>query len=378
MKPTIRPIRVVEPQMEDVHHASFNAALLHCVALAFPTANLTFEAFPDHLRIVQQILAEHATGTAASITWEPRRLSPETSLWSRWRRNASLIRRTLAHRERTIFSSISRMQLLQLKRAMTPRDEVRVILHGDLDQIESPTPESFPRSLFALRRVLHKRHPRGLRYILLSDSIRQHLPPDIAAAMQSIGVIDHPYHFPTLAPTASEPPIIGTFGNTGDGRLLEAAARATQARAPQITFSLIGFLSNDEAVERLRPWVQGVTRSPISRALFVQRASEITHALWLAEPGSFRLRASGTFFDALAYAKPLIYTANPYIDGFHPSDAGIGLRCDTLEDVPHAILQITAETEAQYVARREAIRRFRVRFSPEHLATGFPQALDWN
>lgn len=372
------PIRIVEPQMEDVHHAPFNAALLHTVALAFPATTITFEALPEHLHIVRQIVAQYAPDVPERIQWQALPPARGNSLWARWKRNAGLIRNTLARRERILFCSISRMQLLQLKRTMGPHDDVRAVLHGDLDQIERPRMESFPKSLFALDRVLQRRHPRGLRYVLLSDSIRAHLPAHIAAAMRSIGVIDHPYHFPAIGPIADGPPVFGTFGNTGDGRLLEAVARTVKQQDPTIGFSLIGFLSDDEAVERLRTWVDGVTKSPISRELFEQRADAITHALWLAEPDGFRLRASGTFFDALAHGKPLIYTRNPFIDSFGAVEAGIGVSCATVDDVPPALLRIAAQTEAAYAEMQTAILRFRVRFSPEHLAEGLPAALDWN
>ncbi len=64
-----------------------------------------------------------------------------------------------------------------------------------------------------------------------------------------------------------------------------------------------------------------------------------THCGW-APPGHFRLRASGTFFDALAYAKPLVYTTNSYIDSYYEQEPGIGVRCQTVEEVPQAILSL--------------------------------------
>ncbi|MHB8233236.1 MAG: glycosyltransferase family protein [Solirubrobacteraceae bacterium] len=382
--------------MEAVFHAPFNAALLHAVLLAYPDVAVSFRAFPEHAREVRGILAEQAPELAARVEWRVVPFAAGGSVVRRWRQCGQAIREVLGRspnrspnwsperRERVLFCSLSRMQLLALKRAMRRTDQVRAVLHGDLDQLERPPRERFPMRLFALERVLQRPHPAGLRYLLLGDSIRERVPARLRAALANPGVIDHPYHFfPVRAgargarlPAA---PVFGIFGNSGSGRHLEAVARAVKAVDPTIRFRLVGFVANQAAVERLRPFVEDVGYQPIARATFLKRAEEITHALWLAPPNSFRLRASGTFFDALAYAKPLIYTANPYIDDYFDRAPGLGTRCATTAAVPQAILEAAAgHSEAAYGVQRAAIERLRERFSPAALAGTLPAALAWD
>jgi hypothetical protein len=156
-----KPIAVVEPQMEHIFHAPFNAALLHAVALAFPQQRISFRALPSHLSAVQSILEQHSSSTAPSIEWrriEP--LAPGASTLARWRSNTRLFRQLFVPQECLLFCSISRMQLLQLKRIMRPKDDAFAVLHGDLDRVESPAKERFPASLFALQNVLMKPQPR--------------------------------------------------------------------------------------------------------------------------------------------------------------------------------------------------------------------------
>jgi hypothetical protein len=191
-------------------------------------------------------------------------------------------------------------------------------------------------------------------------------------------VIDHPYHFFPVRLAADRMLVFGIFGNCGDGRLLEEVARAVKAANPAVRFRLVGFLSDREAVERLRPFVEDVGDQPIPRETFLRRAQEITHALWLAPPGSFRLRASGTFFDALAHATPLIYIANPYIDQYLAGAPAAGVRCASVEDVVQAVLKVAAmHTTEAYGAQRAAITSLRERFSPEALVRRLPAALEW-
>jgi len=377
------PLAVVEPQMEELFHAPFNAALLHAVLLAYPETPISFRAFPGHVQAVRAILDEHAPALAAKVEWRVVPHAPGNTLPGRWRRSARATREVLDHarrsQERILFCSISRMQLLQLKRAMRPTDQVRTVLHGDLDQIEHPLREAFPQRLFSLERVLQRPHPLGLRYLLLGDSIRDHIPPRLQNLLPHSGVIDHPYHFLPLQPPPPGPPIFGIFGNCGDGRLLETVARTVKSSSPGIRFRLVGFVADRQAAERLRPFVENVETHPLLRETFRQRAETITYALWLAPPNSFRLRASGTFFDALAYAKPLIYIANPYIDAYFTTTSAPGTRCSTLDDVAAAVQSAAAtHNPAAYTTQQAAIARLRERFSPIALAGHLPAALDWN
>jgi len=234
-------------------------------------------------------------------------------------------------------------------------------------------------SLFALPRVLLSPHPPALRYLLLSESIRSNIPLPFQHVFATAGVIDHPYHFRPVGSAPTGPLTFGIFGNTGEGHLLEAVVSKVKLTSPTIHFRLIGFLHDDASVNRLRPFVEDVGHEPVSREVFIERAENITHALWLAPPRHFRLRASGTFFDALAFAKPLVYTANPYIDAYFALESGIGVRCETVDDVPEAILNLaTSYTPETYAEARAAIERFRHRFTPQELAKSLPASLYWD
>jgi hypothetical protein len=375
------PIALVEPQMNDVHHAPFNAALLHAVALAYPTTAISFRAFPEHIAVVKAILQENAQELIARVDWRPLSLVPNGTMLTRWRSSRRMLKDVLRARERVLFCSISRMQLLQLKRIMDSNDVARAVLHGDLESLVVPSFDGFLMSRVALDRVLQMATPPGLKLLLLGASIKACVPDRVAAALSSAGVIDHPYHFPegfTGGPLPDGPLVFGMFGNTGDGLMLEQVARSVRERTGKARFRLVGFLSGAAAVERLRTLVEDTGGEPISRAVYAERGRSLTHALWLASPDGFRLRASGTFFDALLYAKPLVYTANPFIDSYYAQAPGIGIRCNTVDEVPQVILQLAEMHDAHgYEAARQAMLRFRERFTPQVLATALPEQLAW-
>ena len=374
-------LRIVEPQMENLFHAPFNAALLHTVFLAYPQTDIVFQAQRGHLEAVVEILGENAPAVAERVTWEPLPRQPQGSVARRWLGARSTLRALLGTGDTLLFCSISRMQLLTLKQLMRPADVVRCVLHGDLESVEEVKP--FPRNLLTLRRALEQPQPGGLRYLLLSESIRHHLPESLQRGMGSVGILDHPYHFPSSLPPTQllrHGLVFGIFGNTGDAQALEQVARAVRALRPAVRFQLIGFLGDEHTVRRVADVVDGATALPISREQFQREAQGISHALWLAGAGGFRLRASGTFFDALAYGKPLVYTANPYLDGYGVAAAEVGTRCETLQEVIAALVQLADAAQRpgaqeRYEAQVERIRLFRERFTPESLAKNLGAAL---
>jgi len=374
-------VAVVEPQMKGIFHAPFNAALLHAVVLAYPDRTVSFHAFPEHSRVVRQILEQNAPSILEQIEWRQIPVPNAKSLPARWLESRRIIHNAVSSAGNVLFCSISRMQLLHLKKYLLKRKspQVRAVLHGDLDRITEESDESFPASLFSLKRVLLMDHPPSLRYILLSSSILQNVPERFRQALSHSSWIDHPYHFPPIQPTAPDSLVFGTFGNTGDGRLLEQVARQVKAVDPSVQFRLIGFLSDQQTVDRLRPLIEDVTDQPISRENFIHGARSVTHALWLAPADSFRLRASGTLFDALAYGKPLVYTANAYVDPYFALEPEIGVRCLSLEEVAPAILELVHNhTDVGYLQAQKAIERLRRRFTPEELAKSLRERLAWN
>ena len=291
-------------------HAPFNAALLHTATSAYPNIPVTFKGFSRDVEVVKGILQRNAPQVAERVHWTAIKPLKSQSLPSRWIHNRSMIEEALRSEEYLLFTGISRLQLLQLKSAMGSKHHATVTFHGYIDSLEHPPKDRFPKSLFSMHRVLKQHNPAGLRYLFLSESIWRNIPPEFQQAMTPAAVIDHPYNFAHVnVSTLRKEFVFGIFGNNGDGRLLESVARAVKQQNPDIRFRLVGFVQDEETVSRLAPFVEEVGSKPISRELFVQRAKSVTHALWLAPVDSYRLRASGKFFDALAFGTPFVYTA---------------------------------------------------------------------
>ena len=375
-----REIRVVEPQIAHVGHSPTNAAFLHTAFLAFPSYRVSYSAMPEQLRAVRDILDRYAPEIVEKIEWRTIEEPSENGQRAWWRWSWRTIKGYLGKDERVLFTSLSRMQIFQTKWLMRlhPGAQIRVVLHGDLEELLHPRRDRFPLSLLSVANVLKSRTPKGLRYLLLGRSIFENVPAEFHELTDHAGIVDIPSHFPDFVPQPVDELVFGTFGNSGEGHELEEVVRAVKAQRPNVRFRLVGFLSGPEPVARLAPFVERADFAPLTRAQFIENAREVTHTLWVTRPGGFRLRASATFFDALGIAAPLVYTRNPYIDAYRDAAPGIGWPCADTEAVIREVVRVADAFDPEaYREQQAAMLRFRTRFLPENQTDALRTATGW-
>ena len=372
-------ISVVEMQMSGLLHAAGNSAMLHMTALAYPEVPLTFWGFATHIPALQEIMARYAPEVIERVTWRVLDGSPTASLWQRWRFHDRVLNELLTSGDRIMFVSISRLQLMQLQGKMKPRHRVAAMFHGELDELENAgRGERFPKNLYDLRRLLGRKQPAGLQYLLLSPAIFANLPERYKPAFQNACLLDLPYQFPPMKYRTYEQPVFGVFGQTGDGRRLEAVARRIHELDPNVKLLLNGFVEDQAAVERLKPFVDGVQAGPLPRDEYIARTGRMSHSLWLAPPDAYRLRASGAFTDAITLGKPVIFSAAAFPDYYHALEPGACVRCASVDDLPAAVVDAAhTHTAAKYAEQQEAVERLGRRFYAPSQAEHLRACLDW-
>jgi hypothetical protein len=66
----------------------------------------------------------------------------------------------------------------------------------------------------------------------------------------------------------------------------------------------------------------------------------VDYAVFFYPADSYRLTASGAFFDALAFAKPLIAIRNPFFEHYFSRFGDIGYLCDDYAEVKKMVSDI--------------------------------------
>jgi hypothetical protein len=384
----VERILVIEPQCRGFEHASFNAALLYAVRLAFPDSALVFLGDMTHLEFVNQELCrvtDHSSIVFEKVSIPGRGLYG----WKRLGVDFVLCKKLLdistnPNSKAVVFCSVPATFLLSLKLLMAAKKSqipTIGILHGDLAKLTRPVrkPWYWPISM---KRILALPHPGTLRLLALGDSILRNLTELLPRQSGRWSSLDLAYLWPPQnAPSTNSGDVLrrpvrfGFVGVSKKGfntfvRLAEDVAPAPE----EADFSLVGFYDGPANKKPVCQFIPKIPDDPLSREEFERGMSTLRYVVWTATPEDYRFTASATFLDALAFLKPGIYLRNDFVEHYFGRMGDIGYLCDNYAEMLEAVRGIISEFPAERYQRQvENIQRGRAIFQPETLA---PQLRD--
>ncbi len=347
-------IVLCEPQCRGFEHATFNASLLHAVQWAYPGSTIYFVAEPGHLDQVRQAL--QCNGVVGDVRWEAVAV-PGRDLAGRRRLSAEhpWIRQVLARAKHLeagllLLCSITDTGLLVLKPSMLAqrfRIPTLAVVHANLNSLLQRRSLWPHRFFLSLRTALNLPSPPTLRMVALGGPIYATISQLKLRTMKNWVVLDCPYLWPEIAgPYAGEPIDRVRFGYLGVAmkgfELFSQLADDIVPAYPKAEFHLVGFLPHGGGYGRASRHIQGIGDQPLSLVEFHRRARTLTYAVGTRSPEYYRLIASATFIDALAFQKPGIYIRNPYLDDYFHLMGDIGYLCEDyneLREVVRGIMQ---------------------------------------
>lgn len=344
-------IVMFEPQCWGFEHSTFNAAFLQTIRLAYPNANIVFCGEKDHLSQVQAVLF-HNGCRIDNVEWKEilifRRNEPK---WKRLRNDSSWCSAAIktaqcANAELLVICSINNTGIFALKSLMHIRRfqiPTLAVVHGSLADLlvnRSWRP-------WSMSNALAFPPPGSLRLVALGESIYQEVLRIQPSHKSQWIVMDHPYLWPALSSrqkhSKKDNPRFGFLGsaNTGKGfDLFCNLADKIGPEYPNAEFILAGFYYGFNANSHSSRYVQGVSDKPLSASEFQKRVGGLTYTVWLAQSDHYRLTASATFLDSMAYLKPGIYLRNYYIQHYFDKMGDIGYLCDSFEEIVSTVRSI--------------------------------------
>ena len=375
-------IILFEPYCWGIEHDSFNAAFARTVALAYPEWRVIFCGEDEHVESVQSILERHG-GHSPSLSFRKiriyRRNAPK---WQRWRNEFSLlssIKRVAADNDCAllVLCSVTGFGLFALSMSMRYAAfsvPVVAVPHSILADLEG-SPSLMP---WNINRALSMNYKHKVKFVALSESIYNNVMRILPDQKSRWAILDLPYFFDVTdrekCKTNDKPDKIrfGFFGAANSEKGFDLFCHLADRFAlenPEGEFTLIGFYYGWNPAMAVSQYVKGVSGTPLSPDEFQKRASSATYAVWLGNPKHYRLTASATFLDSLAYAKPGIYLRNQYIESYFDKMGDIGYLCDTYEDVVSTIRDIMNHFPVvRYNQQIENIIKGRLLFEPSYLS----------
>jgi hypothetical protein len=311
---------VYEPAMTGVSHAEINCGFLGVLAAAVPGAPITFCAESEHADAVRgrlparygravQFFSIRASDRAASFA---RRVPME--LWQAYdlgRRARSL------GVDLVVVLSTSASMLAMLKMAFRALPGVRcaVVPHAILGSLAVEPMGMRGLHPTQLARVLRMTDAGNVHLWVLGRSIETALLKRYPALRPCVDCVGHPYFFEE-PPAAEEGPlraalVTGGTDVSGAGRLFRFLDGLETLGAQRL--AELEYLGHEPS-RALPSWVRSPRgRDLMPRSAYLMHLRRVDYLIMLHAPSSYELVASGTAFDALAHARPILAVTNPFL-----------------------------------------------------------------
>jgi hypothetical protein len=337
---------MIEPQCRGFSHAAFNAALLDCFIAAYPSANITFLAEPDHLQLVQTAFRKYALHKDYLPDWtitdipKRSRLSRLPWIYSYMRR--LLVQMLMQKPDFIIFSSISSEELYCLKKILGNSwfsSPVYILMHGNLNTVHDSFPGKPWKTIVSMRKVLQMPDPNALQYLVLGESILQSIREIPFLNPRPFKSMDIPHFWINKNDLSHQPNPqklhFGFLGIAAKGlKEFSSIALRFKSEYPESKWSVVGYCNPRTLKKYTPPSFIHIHTKPLPLDEYVDKAAKLDYIIWTSHcPEYYKLTASATFFDALSLIKPGIYLSNRYIDYYFKKLGDVGYLCKDHQDM---------------------------------------------
>lgn len=379
-------IIICEPQCIGFEHVEVNMALLNVISIAFPNDKILFFGESTHLGYISNDI--HRLGlNLENIKFFPIKIPPRN--FSNLRRlgmEISLVNKigSIAKSNEPkmiIFLSVTSSGLTAIKLFLYGNKKLKfiVIPHNILETILNK-PSVIPwEAPFWFRWVLMFGNKDNIRYLLLGPSIKDKLIVELPNLEKYVLSIDLPYpyneQFDVIRRNKSK---VVTFGVLGVGgrhkgtdlffKLAAEVSKVVTTNNPK--FILIGHIVHNDLKRKIPESVFVPSPDkPLTREDFDMYAKSIDYAVYPYNKDAYRLTASGAFFDAVYYAKPVIAIKNPFFEYYFKVMGNIGFLCDDYNQMKETIIGIlNNDNTDEYDIQANNIMNSRKQFTQTNLA----------
>jgi hypothetical protein len=380
-------IIVCDPDSKEFVHAETNAALIHALLAGFPEEQIVFHADKGHAQLVREEIQKSCPQSMTTrLDSRYERIPARTSeTLFRFPHELALIWKLLrfASAQGTstvVFCAINSPALIALKLLMRmfPRIRCYVVLHMILETIRlrpSVRPWRFPFWFgFAFRIGNSVR----LKYLLLAEPIETELSRTASNVLRYCRVIEHPAYFRVTERNYLRPNFPLTFGYFGvasrgkgaDHFFSIAATMQTRQLSGKSRFIVVGKVIDPEfSKNSLENVYMHSVGAHLSRGEMDALAKDVDYAVFCHPKQWYRLTASGAFFDALAYTKPIVALRIPLFEHYFQRMGDIGYLCEDFEQMQEIIAKLILTPDLnRYAVQCRNIASGREEFSTGRLA----------
>jgi hypothetical protein len=388
-------IIIFEPQCRGFEHEQFNAGFLYGYSLAYSNDKIVFFAEKNHIDCVKNVFTS-ANLSLKKIQFVDIEIPAINSLakfrviFAYYRMLKKLLCYAYENRcNRIVFLSIFAFNLIPLKILLQFKNnnlfQVHMVMHGTLEFVKkkngliptifitnainrlkkyvglsyekvNPTNKYFYEILF--KKSLYFLNNKNITYyVFRDDSLRKltNYLPKIDSCFKSI---DLPYIFKGLSWKNEIKPsnrkVFATIGNRDVSVVKEVVRKLNSDISISVSNYEIrvigsGNIIRQDDLETIKYIGRG---QRLTRVEIEEQLKDVQYILFFYDSDSYELTTSGSFFDAIAYVKPLIFLKNHCFDYYY-QDYKFGYRCEDVNGMIASIKDIIInndENQLEYIS----------------------------
>jgi len=273
---------------------------------------------------------------------------------------------------------ISQLLIIIIKKFF-PTIHIIIGLHGEMEFLKSNKSTKL-RFLGWFLKKSFKIHAKNVKYLVFGNVIKENLKAYDFLPTNSLLSIDHPYDYREVHPPNSSKLNSLNLGTIGIGSInkrthnlfLLADTFKNQVLSNEISLNLIGTMLPD-----LEPFVNAYVKTNgsnmiLSKREFEDKISELHYSLFFYDNEFYSLCASGAFFDAVKFEKPILAIKNDYFSYYFDRLGNIGHLFDNLEDMVSKIeALLSGGYEKEYNEQVENLQKAKKTLSIENISRDF-------
>jgi hypothetical protein len=394
-------IVLFEPQCAGFAHEQFNAGFLLGYSLAYPENKIIFFGERDHIKCIKNIL-ECSNIVLKNVEFTEIKIPKSDSLSSArvTFQYYKLFKKVLSFAIENrcigfVLLSIYSYNLIPLKviliddyyRALS----IHIVMHGTLefikrksalfpnsilrdfsyplteyiDKIRIPKEEQYNNYLYEKLFKLSVLLPsnRNITYYVFREDTLEKLKKYLPQVFLHFRCVDLPYIYKikdsnTNYRRNTDTKLFATIGKGDSAAVRNIVNRlsADKKNVKRYEIRIIGGGGNDTEIRGIREIKFVGSGRRLTREEIEEQIRDVQYVLFFYNEDSYELSTSGSFFDAVAYGKPIIFLKNVCFD-FYYRKYKFGYRCDNLDEMITCIKKIINDCDENYSNYKSEILR---------------------
>ena len=365
--------------MTGTNHVYFNSAMLNMLAKLY-TCRIVFYGEKEHIHLVSQLVTfsriEYRPLPITNYLGAKILLSDFNAIrWYRksWKRNDISKDDFVIFLNRLPFTMLyaNYLNLLEKKKIIN-------ILHGELEYLVNGKLKGLTRYYYRVFKWAYKLSSKQSTYVFLGYSIKETvLNHGLKFPNSKLICIDHPYGYDAVRNDnnllGKEICVsnIGTAAVRKNTYLMPELKNSLNNRNDRIKLMVIGTV--EEGLQRDFEKA-GIlyNKNKASKESYEKQISETHYSLSFFTKEMNIALASGSFFDCIKFAKPIIaLSGNPFVDYYFSILGDIGYRFDTIDEMVEFLAKLDESENNHYLEQVMNLEKAQKTLSLENIGKQF-------